>query len=311
MGDQQADTAAFRRIVLPLDGSPVAERALPYAEALAKLLGAPLHLVRVIDPLHPGSPLGAMLAMDALALEVWLEGERVAARAYLTHLQDDLQHRQLPVTVELLEGPAVEVLLASTQPDDLMVMATHGRGGPARWFLGSTAEAVIRRATVPVFLVPAGESVPSRLNVRRIVVPLDGSSRAEEALPIAQDLATRLDVPVKLVTVIDVSGITSLDIAVAAITPERLEESMIQLFIEAESNLARACDRLGDAGIAIETEVLHGDPGLAIPHAMQPDDLIVMTTHGRSGPARWLLGSVAEAVVRRSTVPVLLMRVDA
>ena len=86
---------------------------------------------------------------------------------------------------------------------------------------------------------------------------------------------------------------------------------MIQVFIEAESNLARACDHLGDAGIAIETEVLHGEPGLAIPHAAQSGDLIVMTTHGRSGPARWLLGSVAEAVVRRSTVPVLLMRVDA
>ncbi len=309
-GNQQTDTIAFRRIVLTVDGSPAAERALPYAEALARLFGAPLHLVRVIDPLHPGAPLANLLAGDALALEVWLEGERVAARGNLEHLQADLQRRQLPVTVELLEGPTVDALLEATQAGDLLVMATHGRGGAARWFLGSTAEAVIRRATAPVFLVRADESVPSQLALRRIVVPLDGSARAEQALPVARELATRLDIPVHLVTVLDTSGIMPLEIAVAAITAERLEERLIQMFTAAESHLARACEHLGDAGIEITTDVLRGAPGLAIPNAAQPGDLIVMTTHGRSGPARWLLGSVAEAVVRRSTVPVLLLRVD-
>lgn len=309
--DQRDDEVAFRRIVLALDGSPVAERAMPYAEALAKLLGAPLHLVRVIDPLHPGSPLGNLLALDAMALELWLEGERVAAREYLERLQGDLQKRQLPVTVECLDGPTVDALLASTQPGDLLVMATHGRGGAARWFLGSTAEAVIRRTTVPMFLVRADEAVPSQPTLRRLVVPLDGSARAEEALPIARDLATRLNIPVHLVTVLDPSGIAALDLALAAISAERLEEDVIQVFSEAERHLAHACDRLGDSGIAISTDVLHRDPGLAIANATHPGDLIVMTTHGRTGPARWLLGSVAEAVVRRSAVPVLLLRVEA
>ena len=127
----------------------------------------------------------------------------------------------------------------------------------------------------------------------------------------ARDLAQRLDIPVHLVTVIDVSGITSLDIAVAAISAERLEETLIQSFTEAERDIAHACDQLGEAGIEITTDVLRGAPGLVIPYATHPGDLIVMTTHGRSGPARWLLGSVAEAVVRRSTVPVMLLRVQA
>ena len=226
-------------------------------------------------------------------------------------MQAGLQHRQLSVTLELLEGPTVDALLAATQPGDLMVMATHGRGGPVRWFLGSTAEAVIRRATVPVFLVRANENGPSQFTVRRIVVPLDGSARAEEALPMAQDLATRLGIPVHLVTVIDISGSVTLDLAVSAISAERLEEALIQLFTAAESHLARACEHLGDSGLAISTDVLHGEPGVAIPNATLPGDLLVMTTHGRSGPARWVLGSVAEAVVRRSTVPILLMRVNA
>lgn len=306
---QQVDAAAFRRIVLPLDGSPAAERALPYAEELAKLFDTPLHLVRVTDPLHPGSPLANLLALDALALDVWLEGERAAAQQYLENMQGDVQTHQMPVTLEHLEGPTVDALLAATQPDDLLVMATHGRGGATRWFLGSTAEAVIRRATVPVFLVRASEATTPEPTLRRIVVPLDGSELAEAALPIARDLALRLNIPVHLVTVIDVSGITSLDIAVTAFSADRLEENLIQLFTEAERDIAHACDQLGEAGIEITTDVLRGAPGLAIPNATQPGDLIVMTTHGRSGPVRWLLGSVAEAVVRRSTVPVLLMRV--
>lgn len=309
--EQQDHAAAFRRVVLPLDGSPVAERALPYAEALAKLLGVPLHLVRVTDPLHPGSPLANLLAFDALTLDVWLEGERVAAREYLEYQQADLQRRELHVTVERLEGPTAEALLAATQTGDLLVMATHGRGGAARWFLGSTAEAVVRRAPVPIFLVRADQEVPSPPSIRRLVVPLDGSTRAEEALPMAQDLATLLGIPVRLVTVLDLSGIAVLDIAVAAVSPDRLEDKMIQVFTEAESNLARACEHLGGVGIEITTDVLHGEPGPAIVNATQPGDVIVMTTHGRSGPARWVLGSVAEAVVRRSTVPVMLMRVEA
>ena len=305
---QQDASGSFRRIVVPLDGSHVAERALPYAEELARLLNASLHLVRVTDPLRPDSPLANLLALDAMSLDVWLEGERVAAREYLDQLQTDLRQRQMTVTVEHLDGSTVNALLSSTRPGDLLVMATHGRGGPARWFLGSTAEAVVRRATVPVFLVRADDDAAPQPDFRRIVVPIDGSARAEEALPIAQDLASRLAIPVHLITVIDVSGTVALDIAVAAISAERLEETMVEVLTEAERDIAHACQRLGDAGIAITTDVLHGDPDLVIPAATQPGDLIVMTTHGRSGPARWFLGSVAEAVVRRSTVPVLLLR---
>lgn len=308
---QQGDRTHFRRIVLPLDGSPVAERAIPYAETLAQLTGAPLHLVRVIDPMHPGSALGSMLAVDALSLEVWLEGERSAAREYLERLQSDLQARQHQVTVDCVEGSTVNSVLATIQPGDLLVMATHGRGGPARWFMGSTAEGVLRHTTVPVFLVRADESVPSRLTLRRIVVPLDGSEAAEQALPMARNLANLMHVPVHLVTVMDVSGIVALDLAVVAISADRLAEDLIVLSTEAEDRLAHACEQLGETGITATTDVLHGNPGLAITNATEPGDLIVMTTHGRTGPARWLLGSVAETVVRRSTVPVLLMRVEA
>ena len=306
-----SDVLGCHRVVVPLDGSDLAEQALPYAEVLTRLTGAPLHLVRVIDPAHLGTPLGALLSSDALTLALLLEDERMAARDSLEHVAQDLSDRGQEVTVEYRQGLAADEMLAATRPGDLLVMVSHGRGGLGRWFLGSVAEAVIRRATVPVFLVRASETSASSPAVQRIVVPLDGSALAEEALPTARALAERLHVPVHLLTVIHVSAGTALELATAAVSASRLEETLIRLFTEAETCLANADERVRQSGVTVTTEVRHGSPGPTIVDATQPGDLIVMTSHGHSGFARWMLGSVAEAVVRRSTVPVLLVRAEA
>jgi len=150
----------YRRIIVPLDGSTLAEQALPQAEALAHLTGAPLHLVRVIDPVGPGALGTVTLHTDALAVQLLLEEERIAARDYLERVERDVRDRQHAVTVEYRQGPATQELLAMTQPGDLLVMATHGRGGLARWFLGSVAEAIVRRASIPVLLVRASPLAP-------------------------------------------------------------------------------------------------------------------------------------------------------
>jgi nucleotide-binding universal stress UspA family protein len=150
----------YRHIVVPLDGSEMAEQALPHAEALARLTGAPLHLVRVIDPAGLGLIGNVVLHADALALQLLLEEERSAARDYLERIERGVRDRQHTVSVEYRQGPAADELLAIMQPGDLLVMATHGRGGLARWFLGSVAEAVVRRASVPVLLVRASPSAP-------------------------------------------------------------------------------------------------------------------------------------------------------
>lgn len=305
---ESSDALVYRRIVVPLDGSALAEQALPHAEALAQMTGAPLHLVRVMDPTHLGTPLGTLLSADAVALELLLEDERIAAREYLERIEGDLLDRRQAVTVEYRPGRVANELLAAAQPGDLLVMTTHGRSGLGRWFLGSVAEEVVRRATVPVWLVRVSDTESTPPAIRRIVVPLDGSPLAEEALPAARALATRLHVPVRLVTVIDVSGTLALELAAAAVSTSRLEETLIRLFAEAESRLARACERLRHAGVETNTEVRHDSPAQAIVAAAQPGDLIVMTSHGRTGLSRWFLGSVAEAVIRRASVPVLLVR---
>jgi nucleotide-binding universal stress UspA family protein len=301
----------YRRVVVPLDGSELAEQALPHAEAIAHLTGAPLHLVRVIDPTHLIPLAGLALHPHASALELLLEDERIAAREYLQRIEQALLDRQQTVTVEYRLGPAAREILATAHSGDLLVMATHGLSGPARWFLGSVAEAAVRHSPVPGLLVRVSATAPAPPTIRRLVVPLDGSALAEEALPTAQVLAKRLHVPVHLLTVIDVSGAVPLELVAAAVSASRLEETLIQLFADAESHLARACERLRHTGVETSTEVRHGSPGRAIVAAAQPGDLIVMTSHGRSGFPRWFLGSVAEAVLRQSWVPVLLVRAHA
>jgi nucleotide-binding universal stress UspA family protein len=299
---EPGDAIGFRRIVVPLDGSPLAEQALPYSETLAGLTGAPLHLVRVLDPTYLGTFDGSM------AMQHWIEDARGVARHYLARMEQDLRQRQWKVTAEYRLGPAASELLAAAQPGDLLVMATHGRSGLGRWFLGSVAEAVLRRASVPVLLVRAGETAPASPIFRRLVVPLDGSPLAEKALPAALALATRLQVPTHLVTVVEGSGMEPPELAAAAVSSSRFAGAVTQLQAEAQTRLAGPAARLEHAGVTTTTEVRHGVPGFTIAELTQPGDLIVMTSHGRTGLGRWFLGSVAETVVRQATVPVLLVR---
>ncbi len=146
----------FSRIVVPLDGSHLAARALPQAEELARLTGASLHLVRALDPSHvaklAGSPVfGTFMALTAF--QQLVEEERTASEGYLAATKADLSRRGFTVTTGLLNGNRAAEIIAATTGGDLIVMATHGRGGLSRWFLGSVAEEVARHAAVPVMLI--------------------------------------------------------------------------------------------------------------------------------------------------------------
>jgi nucleotide-binding universal stress UspA family protein len=146
----------YERIVVPLDGSDLAEQAIVTAEGLARSLGSPLHLVRVVDYFSPtfSHVYGGMAESEALAMQA--EQERTVAGAYLEDVATSLQQRGLEVTTEVRHGVPVQEICDSVQLGDVLVIASHGRSGVARWFLGSVAEEMTRRATVPVLLVRAG-----------------------------------------------------------------------------------------------------------------------------------------------------------
>lgn len=152
----------FTRIVVPLDGSVLAARALLQATELAHAIGVPLHLVRVLDFGYltklAGFPVHGTY-IELTAFQQALQDERDAAEDYLKGLCHDLTTQGLTATFALPQGNPVPEIVASTEPGDVVVMTTHGRGGIARWFLGSVAEGVVRRATVPVMLVRSSDVV--------------------------------------------------------------------------------------------------------------------------------------------------------
>ena len=159
----------FTRIVVPLDGSGLAEQALPQAIELSQATGTPMHLVRVLDLSYlakvAGYPVhGAYVEMTAF--QQALQEEHDAAETYLTAKKEELESQGITVTTALLNGNPSSEIVAATQPSDLIVMCTHGRGGLARWFLGSVAEGIVRKSTGPVMLVRASETPSeSRLTI--------------------------------------------------------------------------------------------------------------------------------------------------
>jgi nucleotide-binding universal stress UspA family protein len=147
--------ALYTRIIVPLDGSKLAERALPEAEQLAKLTGAPLLLLRVVDYSSRDrlGDFGLLYEYEAMAQA--LAEEHEIADAYLADVVRKLEAEDYTVSATVVDGIAAKAIVALAQPGDAIVMATHGRTGLKRWFIGSIAEEVLRHATVPVLLVRA------------------------------------------------------------------------------------------------------------------------------------------------------------
>lgn len=163
----------FHRIVVPLDGSKLAERALERATELARAVNVPIHLVRVIDLGRIDGKGSLVWGLSPWALQRALDEEQQDSLAYLERTSQRLKDRGVAVFAEVRHGNAPDEIVATAMEDDLIVMSTHGRGGLARWFLGSVAESVARQASGPVMLIrvlpalkaesPVGREVPARV----------------------------------------------------------------------------------------------------------------------------------------------------
>jgi nucleotide-binding universal stress UspA family protein len=287
--------AKIERVLVGLDGSPLAELALPYAEALAGAGGLPLVLVRILP---------AAEASDEPAQ---------AAETYLAGIAQRLVGQGLIVETSLLTGPPAETLatMAADATDSLLVLATHGRSGLGRWVFGSVAQGVLAVADVPVLLVRAWE--PRRPLIPpgrppRILVPLDGSRFAEAALPWAIQLARMLKGEVALVSVLDLlTPATAAAAAAWGVLPADLPQDDEKL---ATTYLNGVVAQLQAEGIPAERSVVVDYPAPGIVAAADAADaaLIAMATHGRSRLAGSVLGSVALAVLHRGHLPVLFVR---
>lgn len=300
----------FTRMLIPLDGSNLAENVLPYARLLAGALSLRIELLSVVDTMDFARTMNAGHVRDFNPL---IEAAMQEGKRYLESVARSFSGTEVGYAVE--QGVADKIIIekAAGDKETLIAMATRGRSGIHRWLMGSVAEKVLRGATNSLLLVRGDEEGKSdgEATLKSIVVPLDGSRMAETVLPRAIDLAKKLGLEIVLTRAyqIPLSFYGGTD---AAYIPN--SEGLLTLVREeAGAYLEEKVNELHQNGIDKVSSILSVGSGAdEIIELAQgtPNNLIAMCTHGRSGVKRWALGSVTEKVVRHSGDPVLVVRAE-
>ncbi len=302
----------FDRILVPLDGSPLAEGILPYVKVLARGLGSRVTLLHAVEA-FPRDYVDPDLEPYAARAAEFIHP---LAESYLERTTRQLVRDGVDAEMKLVQGKAAEDIQSHVESEGagLIAMSTRGRSGPARWVLGSTADKVLRSAERPVLLVRpsnGGMGGAASVQVSRIVVPLDGSPTAETVLPFVEELALTLNLEITLIRVIGIEpnvqfGRTTHD------TGSLTNDALQCMAEQASEYLSDVADRLKGKRLSVRWEVLGGSPAQrVVDYAREATDCVVaMTTHGRSGFRRWVMGSVADRMVRQTGEPVLLVRAN-
>jgi nucleotide-binding universal stress UspA family protein len=304
------EVAMFERILIPLDGSPRAELILAQIGRILRRADSEILLLRVLESMP------SLARVDTAAL---LRKDREEAQAYLHDLAQRLGAAGASkVHARIAEGSAAETVLkvADDEGATLLAMTTHGRSGVARWAMGSVAEKLARHAKIPLLLLrsfrrnPYGDlepAVPVEFPFRKILLPVDGSEASLEAVTPAEKVAALYDSEVVLLHAMPPwppAGAVLPGMEAGMPEPQPIPNP------DQDPATEKAAARLRHAGLAVVRRTVAGDPAAEIVDLSHASgvDLIVMATHGRSGVARWMLGSTAERVVRSVGVPVLLVR---
>jgi nucleotide-binding universal stress UspA family protein len=293
-------------ILVPLDGSRFGEAATPVALGLAKSMNGQVELVSVFED----EPVVATWQLSATEMRSLLIDYLKAITERVRDATD------VAVASSVVSGPVAKSLEdhAAHKKPDLVVMSTHGRGPVSRAWLGSVADHVARHVPMPVLLVRPEEGVDVQIadthRFTNILVPLDGSERAEASLEWASRIAKTAEAAVTLMRVVPPPLPLSSPYLPHAIadTQQALESGRK----EATEYLREVATRLEQEGFTVPREVIAVGVSAAsgiLRHAEEQEvDLIVITTHGRGGLPRLILGSVADKIIRAALVPVLVVR---
>ena len=286
----------MKKILVPLDGSALADRAIPFAATVAARATCDIVLVRAVSTLSVYSE-SASVALKREAHEAL----NVAAAV--------LEAQGLSVVTRVLDQPPEAAILEAARDPDvgLIVMSTHGRGGLGRVIYGSVADAVLREAPVPVLTVPPHGLATWPTDQRlKILVPLDGSDLSKAALAPACELAEILGGSLLLASVVTFPSYAAYAEGYVFVDPE-VTESVVE---EARQSLEEIAAGLRSETRPVEVCTTFGTPYFGITNIAreQGAGVIVMATHGRGGMTRALLGSVATATLRQTDVPIMLVR---
>jgi nucleotide-binding universal stress UspA family protein len=298
---------SFQSILVPLDGSPLAEQAIPYAQAIAERARCKLKLVLIHEPLMLMEPGPAYTKVELAMQKV--------DREYLNSVTARLRERLGRfVSSAVLQGMPVAQTLATYIRElgaDLVVMTTHGRGGLRRAWLGSVADQLIRSSEIPILVVRPAEGGAARreVEIKEVLVALDGSPLAEAALEPATALARLWDAEISLVQVVRPVVLTSNP---PLPFPAGYSDQATAFRRETAQDYIRdVAERLRESGVRSTGVAVIGEPvpdiliDLASPERVS---LVAVSTHGIGGLKRFVLGSVADKLVRAAEVPVLVLR---
>jgi nucleotide-binding universal stress UspA family protein len=305
----------FQHVLVPLDGSPMAEAALPAAARLAELLGAEVTLLHAVERGAPETVHGEPHLASAEEARAYLEG--AAARAFPagTRTSTHVHRNEIADVARSIAEHAGELAGA------LIVMCTHGRGGLGNLLLGNIAQRVVEFGAAPVLLVPADKPATMPAAERRaarpfacerLLAPLDGEQEHERALPVACELARACAGTVRLLFVVPTPTTLSNGVGAAGrLLPGTAAAMLDMAEQDAGPYLERVAGGVRTAGVETITEVRRGDPADAIRTAAREweADVIVMATHRRGGMQAFWEGSVAHRVASYARRPVLLVPV--
>jgi nucleotide-binding universal stress UspA family protein len=297
----------LKHILVPLDGSELAEAALPAARFLAGALGAKVTLVHVVEQDAPST----------------IHGDR--------HLRTPEEAEAYLVAVSALAGPpgsavACHVHAAATSDvvqsivahkdelaPDLIVLCTHGRGGLRRIFIGSIAQQVAAAGPTPVLLIrPDGHARDSAFDIKTILVPLDGERSHEQGLDVALELARSAGARLHLLSVVPtLNSLAGHDATLGRFMPGTTQAILQLEEKELKAYLMQHASRLQQTGVPVAAELRYGDVGPAITEAAERIDagIIVLATHGKAGNAAFWTNSVAARVQANTRHPLLLVPV--
>ncbi|MCA9982016.1 MAG: universal stress protein [Anaerolineales bacterium] len=295
----------FAKILVPLDGSKLAEQALPTALKLATAVGSEIVLMRV-PQYHE---VMTMASVGGEMPPIAVDGTDFAeAEAYLNDLRQLWQTNDITLSVRLGEGdPASAIVdIATDEQVDLIIMSTHGRTGLARWAMGSVAEKVLRAAQVPVIVTRDDRPI------EKMLITLDGSNLASAAIEPAMRLAQALGARVTLLRVQPYESYANrLEIDEYMRFEYGLDKSLEDLTRKRiRWYLEDVMDQYAQFGVPIQYAIVMGFAADEILTYAEKEelDLVVMSTHGRTGLRRWVYGSVTEKVLRGAHCGVMVVR---
>ena len=288
---------AYQKILVPLDGSELAEKALPYTKTIAKLKNSEVVLFAVSITTSGGR-------RDRLL------------KTYIDVNAKNLKAKGVKVSTAVVYGDVAEEIIeyADKNKMDLIIISTHGYSGIKRWMLGSVTQKVLYGACTPILLIKSKSPEISNVEFKKILLPVDGSPFSEATFPYVEELTRNTNAEVILVEISEPPIVPSYGNRPINPTWEKYRDTLwVELQQHASEYLEKVKSDLGKKGMKIKSQIVKCEVGETAHNIMQLAnkervDLVVIATHGRTGISRWVYGSVANRVVEESVQPILLIR---